>query len=192
MGWTSGYWTWYSLPVVYIRLKVQQTASLSLSTILPCSDNASQPLSFAMPASLLCSLCSDPCSSVEDLRNHLRSSHAVNKKDLSEHIMKVMEEQIKKQESRAEVVTLDEDEEKGEDEDVEKEIMPENVDNFKQPSKAAEATDDDVKEFFKLKGESLIETMLKAEHANVEVGLSFEEVVTMLSRMKKEVKNTII
>merc|ERR1712126_729618 len=104
----------------------------------------SQPLSFAMPASLLCSLCSDPCSSVEDLRNHLRSSHAVNKKDLSEHIMKVMEEQIKKQESRAEVVTLDEDEEKGEDEDVEKgededvekEIMPENVDNFKQPSMA--------------------------------------------------------
>ena len=67
-----------------------------------------------MPASLLCSLCSDPCSSVEDLRNHLRSTHDVKKKDLGEHIMKTMEEQIKKQESSAEVVTLDEDEDREE------------------------------------------------------------------------------
>ena len=153
-------------------------------------------MSFAMPASLLCSLCSDPCSSVEDLRNHLRSSHAVNKKDLSEHIMKTMEEQIKKQESRAEVVTLDEDEEKVNEE--EKGDILENVekklpDNFKQPTlstKAVEATDEDVKEFFKVKAESFIETILKeAEPGNVEVGLGFEEVMAKLAWMKKEVKN---
>ena len=155
-------------------------------------------MSFAMPASLLCSLCSDPCSSVEDLRNHLRSSHAVNKKDLSEHIMKTMEEQIKKQESRAEVVTLDEDEEKVNEEEkgdilenVEEKLP--DIDNFKQPTlstKAVEATDEDVKEFFKLKGESVIETILKeAEPANMEVGLGFEEVMAKLAWMKKEVKN---
>ena len=151
-------------------------------------------MSFAMASSLLCSLCSDPCSSVEDLRNHLRSSHAVNKKDLSEHIMKTMEEQIKKQESRAEVVTLDEDEEEKGDivGNVEKKLP----DNFKQPTlstKAVEATDEDVKEFFKLKGESVIETILKeAEPGNVEVGLSFEEVMAKLAWMKKEVKNMFI
>ena len=141
-----------------------------------------------MPASLLCSLCSDPCSSVEDLRNHLRSSHAVNKKDLSEHIMKTMEEQIKKQESRAEVVTLDEDEERGDIlENVEEELSV----NFKQPTlstKAVEATDEDIKQFFKLKGESVVETILKAEPGNMEVGLTFEEVMSKLARMKKEVK----
>ena len=139
-----------------------------------------------MAASLLCSLCSDPCSSVEDLRNHLRSSHAVNKKDLSEHIMKTMEEQIKKQESSAEVVTLDEDEEK---EKGEIDLL-ENV-NFKQPilsTKAVKATDEDVKEFFKLKGESVIEAMLKAEPGKLEVSLSFEEVMEKLARMKKEVR----
>ena len=153
-------------------------------------------MSFAMPASLLCSLCSDPCSSVEDLRNHLRSSHAVNKKDLSEHIMKTMEEQIKKQESRAEVVTLDEDEEKVDEEEkgeilenVEEKLP--DIDNFKQPTlstKAVEATEDDIKQFFKLKSESVIETILKAEPGNMEVGLTFEEVMSKLARMKKEVK----
>ena len=145
-----------------------------------------------MPASLLCSLCSDPCSSVEDLRNHLRSSHAVNKKDLSEHIMKTMEEQIKKQESSAEVVTLDEDEEKekGEIDLLENVEEQPNV-NFKQPilsTKAVKATDEDVKEFFKLKGESVIEAMLKAEPEKLEVSLSFEEVMEKLARMKKEVR----
>ena len=156
-------------------------------------------MSFAMPASLLCSLCSDPCSSVEDLRNHLRSSHAVNKKDLSEHIMKTMEEQIKKQESRAEVVTLDEDEEKVDEEekgDIVGNVEKKLPDNFKQPTlstKAVEATDEDVKEFFKLKGESVIETILKeAEPGNVEVGLSFEEVMAKLAWMKKEVNNIFI
>ena len=141
-------------------------------------------------------MCSDPCSSVEDLRNHLRSSHAVNKKDLSEHIMKTMEEQIKKQESRAEVVTLDEDEEKVDEEekgDIVGNVEKKLPDNFKQPTlstKAVEATDEDVKEFFKLKGESVIETILKeAEPANVEVGLGFEEVMAKLAWMKKEVKN---
>ena len=150
-------------------------------------------MSFAMPASLLCSLCSDPCSSVEDLRNHLRSSHAVNKKDLSEHIMKTMEEQIKKQESRAEVVTLDEDEEKVDEEekgDIVGNVEKKLPDNFKQPTKAVEATDEDVKEFFKVKGESVIETILKeAEPGNVEVGLGFEEVMAKLAWMKKKVKN---
>ena len=156
-------------------------------------------MSFAMPASLLCSLCSDPCSSVEDLRNHLRSSHAVNKKDLSEHIMKTMEEQIKKQESRAEVVTLDEDEEKVDEEekgDIVGNVEKKLPDNFKQPTlstKAVEATDEDVKEFFKLKGESVIETILKeAEPANMEVGLGFEEVMAKLAWMKKEVNNICI
>ena len=149
-----------------------------------------------MPASLLCSLCSDPCSSVEDLRNHLRSTHDVKKKDLGEHIMKTMEEQIKKQESRAEVVTLDEDEEEKGDilENVEEKLP--DIDNFKQPTlstKAVEATDEDVKEFFKLKGESVIETILKeAEPGNVEVGLSFEEVMAKLAWMKKEVNNIFI
>ena len=141
-----------------------------------------------MPASLLCSLCSDPCSSVEDLRNHLRSTHDVKKKDLGEHIMKTMEEQIKKQESRAEVVTLDEDEERG---DILENVEEELAVNFKQPTlstKAVEATDEDIKEFFKLKGESVVKTILKAEPGNMEVGLTFEEVMSKLARMKKEVK----
>ena len=64
----------------------------------------SSPL--AMPASLLCCLCNDPCCSVEDLRNHLRNTHGVKKEDLGEHIKKTMKEQIKEQESSAEVVTL--------------------------------------------------------------------------------------
>ena len=149
-----------------------------------------------MPASLLCSLCSDPCSSVEDLRNHLRSSHAVNKKDLSEHIMKTMEEQIKKQESSAEVVTLDEDEEKEKGAiDLLENVEEQPSVNFKQPilsTKAVKATDEDVKEFFKLKGESVIEVMLKAEPGNMEVSLSFEEVMENLARMKKEVRITVI
>ena len=74
-------------------------------------------------------------------------------------------------------------------------IILENVeeklpDNFKQPTKAVEATDEDVKEFFKVKGESVIETILKeAEPGNVEVGLGFEEVMAKLAWMKKEVKN---
>ena len=149
-----------------------------------------------MPASLLCSLCSDPCSSVEDLRNHLRSSHAVNKKDLSEHIMKTMEEQVKKQESSAEVVTLDEDEEKEKGAiDLLENVEEQPSVNFKQPilsTKAVKATDEDVKEFFKLKGESVIEVMLKAEPGNMEVSLSFEEVMENLARMKKEVRITVI
>ena len=100
--------------------------------------------------------------------------------------MKTMEEQIKKQESSAEVVTLDEDEEK---EKGEIDLL-ENV-NFKQPilsTKAVKATDEDVKEFFKLKGESVIEAMLKAEPGKLEVSLSFEEVMEKLARMKKEVR----
>ena len=72
----------------------------------------SSPL--AMPASLLCCLCNDPCCSVEDLRNHLRNTHGVKKEDLGEHIKKTMKEQIKEQESSAEVVTLDEDEDQEE------------------------------------------------------------------------------
>ena len=127
---------------------------------------------------------------MEDLRNHLRSSHEVNKKDLSEHIMKTMEEQIKKQESSAEVVTLDEDEEKEKGQIFEEQSPV----NFKQPilsSKGVKATDEDVKDFFKLKAESVIEAMLKAGHGNVEVSLSFEEVMAKLTRMKKEVRNIV-
>ena len=146
-----------------------------------------------MPASLLCSLCSDPCSSVEDLRNHLRSTHDVKKKDLGEHIMKTMEEQIKKQESSAEVVTLDEDEEKGEIDNLEntKEQLP---DNFKQPNAADKdfkANEEDVKEFFKLKGESVVEAMLTPGSPKVEASLSFEEVMAKLAWMKKEVRTIV-
>merc|ERR1719239_1332634 len=72
----------------------------------------SSPL--AMPASLLCCLCNDCCCSVEDLRNHLRNTHGVKKEDLGELINKTMKEQIKEQESSAEVVTLDEDEDQEE------------------------------------------------------------------------------
>ena len=68
----------------------------------------------AMPASLLCCLCNDTCCSVEDLGNHLRNTHGVKKEDLGELINKTMKEQIKEQESSAEVVTLDEDEDQEE------------------------------------------------------------------------------
>ena len=68
----------------------------------------------AMPASLLCCLCNDTCCSVEDLGSHLRNTHGVKKEDLGELINKTMKEQIKEQESSAEVVTLDEDEDQEE------------------------------------------------------------------------------
>ena len=132
-----------------------------------------------MAVSLLCSLCTDPCSSVMDLRRHLGTSHNVaNKKELSEHIKKSMEEQIKKkeeagdeQEVTAVVVTLDQEEEN------EEEHLP--VDFAKE--------EEDVQEFFKLKGEKLIEAISKVEPKEVDFSLSFEEVMEKLAGMKRDI-----
>ena len=86
-----------------------QQRKRSSSTSAPGSPPQKQiTLSCAMQ--LLCSLCSDLCSSVGDLRNHLRSSHAVNEKDLGEYVDKSMEGHIKKQDSMDEEETPDEDE----------------------------------------------------------------------------------
>ena len=126
----------------------------------------------------MCSLCTDPCSSVMDLRRHLGTSHNVaNKKELSEHIKKSMEEQIKKkeeagdeQEATAVVVTLDQEEEN------EEEQLPPDF-----------AKEEDVLEFFKLKGEKLIEAISKVEPKKVEFSLSFEEVMEKLASMKRDI-----
>ena len=126
----------------------------------------------------MCSLCTDPCSSVMDLRRHLGTSHNVaNKKELSEHIKKSMEEQIKKkeeagdeQEVTAVVVTLDQEEEN------EEEQLPPDF-----------AKEEDVREFFKLKGEKLIEAISKVEPKKVDLSLSFEEVMEKLASMKRDI-----
>ena len=131
-----------------------------------------------MAVSLLCSLCTDPCSSVMDLRRHLGTSHNVaNKKELSEHVKKSMEEQIKKkeeagdeQEVTAVVVTLDQEEEN------EEEQLPVDF-----------AKEEDVQEFFKLKGEKLIEAISKVEPKKVDFSLSFEEVMEKLANMKRDI-----
>ena len=131
-----------------------------------------------MAVSLLCSLCTDPCSSVMDLRRHLGTSHNVaNKKELSEHIKKSMEEQIKKkeeagdeQEATAVVVTLDQEEENEEDQ-----LPPDFV------------KEEDVREFFKLKGEKLIEAISKVEPKKLDLSLCFEEVMGKLANMKRDI-----
>ena len=138
----------------------------------------SSRLSPTMAVSLLCSLCTDPCSSVMDLRRHLGTSHNVaNKKELSEHIKKSMEEQIKKkeeagdeQEASALVVTLDQEEEN------EEEHLPPDF-----------AKEEDVQKFFKLKGEKLIEAISKVEPKKVDLSLSFEEVMEKLANMKRDI-----
>ena len=74
------------------------------------------------------------------------------------------------QEATAVVVTLDQEEENEEDQ------LPVDF-----------AKEEDVQEFFKLKGEKLIEAISKVEPKKVDFSLSFEEVMVKLASIKKDI-----